>query len=114
MSKQTRKEKKEQEARILAEMKAALEEAEREDNALALSETDETQSAPQTPPAPQEPVYHCKRCRSEMKKGVCPVCGFTMYVPIDEKKAGKIKLVLTAVGMVVFAVLFIWLQIKKG
>ncbi|MBQ7368373.1 MAG: hypothetical protein IJW60_01525 [Clostridia bacterium] len=110
MAKQTRKEKKAEEARVLAEMRAALEEAEREENAEQEPEnqTDEYMGAPQTP------VYHCKRCRSEMKNGVCPVCGFRMYVPMDEKKAGKIKLALTAVGMVVFVALFIWLQIKKG
>ena len=112
MNRQTRKEKKAEEARILAEMRAALEEAEREDakNAGETPETEETKPAS----APQAPVYHCKRCRSEMKNGTCPVCGFTMYVPMDEKKAGKIKLALTAVGMVVFVALFIYLQIKKG
>ena len=115
MKKLTRKEKKAEEARILAEMKAALEEAEREENA-ANEESDapaNVESASSSP-APQVPVYHCKRCRSEMNGGVCPVCGFTMYVPMDEKKANKIKLTLTAVGMVVFVALFIYLQIKKG
>lgn len=116
MKKQTRKEKKAEEARILAEMKAALEEAERaekEENGETAEE--ESACAPKREqPAFQEPIYHCRRCKTVMQKGVCPTCGFKMYVPMDEKKLGKIKLVLTAIGMAVFIALFIYIQIKKG
>ncbi len=117
MKKQTRKEKKAEEARVLAEMKAALEEAERAENAEN-GESGAEESAP-TPaqnekPTPQEPTYHCRRCRTVMQKGVCPTCGFKMYVPMDEKKLGKIKLVLTAVGMAIFLAIFLYIQIKNG
>ncbi len=118
MKKQTRKEKKEEKARVLAEMKAALEEAERAEKAENGGNAAKEESAPtptQKPqPAPQEPTYHCRRCRTEMKNGVCPTCGFKMYVPMDEKKLGKIKLVLTAVGMAIFIAIFLYIQIKNG
>ena len=59
-------------------------------------------------------TLHCKRCKTEMKDGVCPACGFRVYVPMDEKKQNKIKLVLTCVFMAIFVVLFVVLQIKNG
>ena len=113
MKKQTRKEKKAEEARILAEMKAALEEAERAENE---EKGEESTCAPkrEEQSAPQEPTYHCRRCKTVMQKGVCPTCGFKMYVPMDEKKLGKIKLVLTAVGMAIFLAIFLYIQIKNG
>lgn len=120
MKKQTRKEKKAEEARILAEMKAALEEAERAENAgNAENEKMEGEKTGACTPArsgnvSQEPTYHCRRCKTVMQKGVCPTCGFKMYVPMDEKKLSKIKLVLTAVGMAIFVAIFIYLQIKKS
>ena len=116
MHKQTRKEKKADKARVLAEMKAALEEAERAENIKNGENGTEEKSAP-TPkmqPKPQEPAYHCRRCKAVMKNGVCPTCGFKMYVPMDEKKLGKIKLILTAVGMAIFVAIFLYIQIKKG
>ncbi len=113
MKKLTRKEKKAEEARVLAEMKAALDEVEREERGDTETETEtavETESTPQT----QAPTCHCRRCKTVMQNGVCPTCGFKMYVPMDEKKLGKIKIALTAIGMAVFVLLFIYLQIKKG
>lgn len=113
MKRRTRKEKRAEEARVLAEMKAALEEAERAENGGAGEESVPT-PAQNEQSAPQEPTYHCRRCKTLMQNGVCPVCGFKMYVPMDEKKLGKIKLVLTTVGMAIFLAIFIYLQIKKG
>ena len=57
---------------------------------------------------------HCKRCKTLMKNGVCPACGFTVYVPMSEEKRTKIKLTLTVVALVVFIVIFVALQFKKG
>ena len=110
MKRQTRKEKRAEEARILAEMKAAIEEAERAENA----ENWEAQIEESAPVQTAKPTYHCRRCKAVMQNGVCPVCGFKMYVPMDEKKLGKIKLVLTAVGMAIFLAIFLYIQIKKG
>lgn len=117
MEKQTRKEKKAEEAHILAEMKAALEEAECAENGANEKENErenETQTPLEATPAKQEHVYHCRRCKTEMVNGVCPACGFKIYVPMDAKKLGKIKLVLTAVGMAIFIGIFLYLQIKNG
>lgn len=115
MNKQTKKEKKAEETRILAEMKAALEEAERADN-MTNGEKEVEESAPvqKSQTKPQESTYHCRRCRTVMQNGVCPTCGFKMYVPMDEKKLGKIKLILTAVGMAIFLAIFLYIQIQKG
>ena len=93
-------------------MKAALEEAERAEKGEDEGEESALTPAPAT--TPQEPTYHCRKCRTVMQKGVCPACGFKMYVPMDEKKLSKIKLVLTAVGMAIFVAIFIYLQIKKS
>ena len=112
MKKQTRKEKKAEEARVLAEMKAALEEAERAETGAEEESAPAPTQKPQ--PTPQAPTYHCRRCKTVMQNGVCPTCGFKMYVPMDEKKLGKIKLVLTAVAMAVFVAIFLYIQIKKG
>ena len=59
-------------------------------------------------------TMHCKRCKTEMENGVCPHCGFRVYVPMDSGKRSKIKLVLTGVFMAIFVVLFVVLQFKKG
>ena len=120
MHKQTRKEKKADKARVLAEMKAALEEAERAENMEKGENVPEEENAPapkaqpNPQPKPQEAAYHCRRCKTVMQNGICPTCGFKMYVPMEEKKLSKIKLVLTAVGMAIFVAIFLYIQIKKG
>lgn len=115
MKKQTRKEKKAEEARVLAEMRAALEEAEREERGYTDTETEtQIEKGKANTPQTQAPVYHCRRCKTAMQNGVCPTCGFKMYVPMDEKKLGKIKVVLTAIGMALFLVIFLYLQMKNG
>ena len=114
MNKPTKKEKKAEQARMLAEMKAALEEAERAEQGEKEEKEEKSASAPTTAPVPKETGYHCRKCRAVMQNGVCPTCGFKMYVPMDEKKLGKIKLVLTVVGMAIFLAIFLYIQIKKG
>lgn len=59
-------------------------------------------------------VIHCKRCKTVMQKGVCPTCGFRMYVPMDKKKRDKIKLIATCVCMAAFVILFLIMQIRNG
>ncbi len=87
----------EEERRILAELEDAVQK-ERE----AKEET----------PAQEEEIFHCRRCRAEMKKGVCPVCGYTMYVGMSEKERKKIRRIVTVVALVIFAALFLILQLK--
>ncbi|MBQ8295072.1 MAG: hypothetical protein IJX87_01415 [Clostridia bacterium] len=59
-------------------------------------------------------TLHCRKCRTEMKDGVCPTCGFKMYVPMDPKKRDKIRLILTAVMIAAFVVIFVAMQIAKS
>jgi predicted RNA-binding Zn-ribbon protein involved in translation (DUF1610 family) len=59
-------------------------------------------------------TMHCRRCRTLMENGVCPTCGFKTYVPMDEGKRKKIKMVGTAIGLAVFIVIFLVVQFTKG
>ena len=101
MSKQTRKEKREEEKRIIAEMESALPKKEEENEKVSYGE-----DLPET--------LHCKRCKTELSNGVCPVCGFRIYVPMEKKKRDKIRTVVTVISMAIFVILFLLLQIKKG
>ena len=104
MSKQTRKEKREEEARILAEMDAAMAE-----QGLPLL----------TKPPKQEEKYareydstmpkkiHCRRCKTLMEKGVCPLCGYKLYVPMNKEKQRKIKWIATGILLAVFAAILV-------
>ena len=120
MSKQTRKQKREEERRILAEMDAAmLEQREAQGEDVQAQET----TAKDTPkkrkwgqmddPTPKR--LHCRRCNTLMEEnGYCQTCGYKVYMPMDEKKRNKVKLILTVVFVVVFVALLIGLQIKNG
>ena len=56
----------------------------------------------------------CPRCKMPMQEDErCATCGFKKYVPLDEKKRNKIKLITTIIAMVVFVVIFVILQFKK-
>ncbi len=108
MSKLTREEKKAEEARVIAEMEEAMQE-----NANA---TPEAESEPQ--PTKRWSAFedatpenlHCRRCHTLMENGVCPTCGFKVYVPMDEKKRNKIRLI---VGGVCVAAFLIWFLITQ-
>ena len=114
MSKQTRQQRKEEERQIIEQMKAALAEADAQEQAEQPSAQAETNTQPQKQSVfditPQ--VLHCKRCKTEMKNGKCPTCGFEMYVPMSKEKRDKIKLYATIVGMALFVVIFIITRIK--
>ena len=62
----------------------------------------------------QPETVHCRRCKTVMENGVCPTCGFKIYVPMDEQKRKKIKAVGTAIGFAVFIVLFVVMQFMKN
>ncbi len=107
MPKKTRKEKREEERRIIEEFEAALKEERGEtpeEGALRSVGEEETGEQPK--------ILHCKRCKTEMVNGKCPVCGFTVYQPMDEKKRQKIKGILTAVLLGVFIAVFVLMQLK--
>lgn len=57
---------------------------------------------------------HCRQCKTLMENGVCPTCGYKMYVPMDPKKRDKIRLILTGIFIAAFVVIFVALQIARG
>ncbi len=57
---------------------------------------------------------HCKKCKTLMENGVCPKCGFHVYVPMDKKKQDKIKLILTVIAMAVLVAMVVGIQISKS
>ena len=110
-----RKQKREEEAKIIAQMQEALAQD---------SQTEEQELQEQTPVLEKRKTnffdsttpeqVHCKRCKTLMENGTCPTCGFKIYVPMDQKKRDKIRLVTTVVAMAVFLVLFLIMQIQKS
>lgn len=113
MSKQTRQQKKEEEKRIIAEMESALAEEktqEKPEDEPSKRNVEKKQTYDETMPKD----IHCKRCKTLMKKGVCPTCGFRIYVPMDKKKRDKAKLILAVVFMAAFLVMFILSQMKNS
>ena len=115
MQKQTRRERREEEARIVAEMDEAMQSQTQD----AEAQTEEESKEAKTPrrymydeTTPQQ--IHCRRCKTLMENGVCPVCGYRIYVPMAKEKRDKIRTIVAAVCMVAFIVLFVLLQAKKG
>ncbi len=104
MSKQTRQQKKEEEKRIIAEMEEALREAKGESAEEALPEKSGKKQIYATEPK----QIHCRRCKTLMENGVCPACGYKIYMPMDDKKRNKIRLiaaiVFVVIGVIVFAI----------
>ncbi len=103
------KKRKEREAEILKEM----------DEAMAEQQAQRGESAPKEKfklygifeeKTPE--TLHCSRCRTELKDGVCPTCGFKTYVPMDEKKRKRIRWILTAVFLVGALVILLVTQLK--
>ena len=81
---------KEEEKRILAEMDEAM-------KAL---------SGEEQPSAPSQKLY-CRRCKTELNaNGVCPVCGYRVYMPMDEQKRKRIRFIVATACIVGFLILF--------
>ena len=92
---------KEQEKRILAEMDAEMKKQEAE---TGVKPTDGT---------PVRKMY-CPRCKGVMENGVCGTCGHKVYIPMDDKKRNKIRLIVGIVCVVAFVAVFVALQFKQG
>ncbi len=117
--KKTKAEKRAEEARIIAEMDEAMQGVRQNQTA----QTD-VEKSPENPPKAKRKArgvaegdmpekLHCKRCKTLMENGVCPTCGFKVYIPMQAEKRNKIKLILTAVLMVAFVALFVVMQFIK-
>jgi len=119
MSKQTRKERKEEERRIVAEMEEAMQvyEKAQQEQAEQGESPENEQSAPKNRGIYDDTMpeqIHCRHCRTLMENGVCPNCGFRIYVPMAKEKRDKIRLITAGICMGIFVVLFIISQIQKG
>ena len=90
--------KKLEEEKIIAEMEEAMKE--KEEKATASEKTVEEQTQ----------QYHCRKCKTLMENGVCPTCGFRIYMGMDKDKQKKIRLIT---GIVCLAVLLVILLIKS-
>ncbi len=95
-----RKQRKEEERRILAEFDQAV----AAKTEASVEKTDEVGNGE---------VYHCKRCKTKLEGGVCPTCGFTLYQPMKEEKRKKIRNIVTICCVVGFVVLFFALRLWK-
>ena len=90
--------KKLEEEKIIAEMEEAMKE--QKEQAVAGEETAQEQTQ----------QYHCRKCKTLMENGVCPTCGFRIYMGMDKDKQKKIRLIT---GIVCLAVLLVILLIKS-
>lgn len=115
--KTTARERRAEERQILAQMDEAMARAEQpqreKDSAAQPKKQPKTKNTRKYDDSMPQQV-HCKRCRTLMENGVCPACGFKIYVPMDEEKRKKIKLITTVVAVVVFIALFVALQFKNS
>lgn len=107
--KKTKAEKREEEARIIAEMDEALQQAKAENEKTETPAKKQKRKPIEDEDMPSK--LHCKRCKTLMENGVCPTCGFTVYIPMEKEKRNKIKLVVTAVAMAIFVIVFVITQI---
>ncbi len=107
MNKQTRKQRKEEERRILAELDEALAE---EKQSKAPTENDERRYVCD---GTQPERIHCRRCKTLMEKGVCPTCGYRIYTPMSEAQRKKTRGIVAVVCIGVFVVLFFALRLWK-
>jgi len=91
-----------EEEKILAEMDEAMKEkAKEEENKPKLSAILQDKTPEQ---------IHCRKCQTLLQDGVCPTCGFRMYVGMDKEKQKKIRLIT---GGICLLVLLAILLLKK-
>ncbi len=95
-----RKEKRAQEAQILKE----LDEAVARERAERGEDIPDKGAGGEFIPQKQE-VIHCKRCKTKMEGGVCPVCGYKIYQPMTEERRKKIRTILTLACLGIFLVI---------
>ncbi len=106
-----RKERKEEERRILAELDEAVA-LEREQAAEKREEQTAKEERRGDFYASADPEkVHCRRCKTLMENGVCPTCGYKMYVPMTDAQRRKTRGVVAAVCIGVFVLLFLLLKL---
>ena len=95
-----KKQKKEEEAKILAQMEEAMREDEQSDAenkpkrvGIFKDKTPET--------------WHCHKCGVLMENGKCPQCGHTVYVPMDDKKKKTVRWIVGGVCIAALVIVFL-------
>ena len=73
-----KKTKKELEQEMIAQMEEALQ----EQKAAQVQAQAETEGEE---PKQETPQFHCRKCKTLMKDGKCPACGYTDYVYFSKK-----------------------------
>ena len=111
--KTTARERRAEERKILVQMNEAMSEKQEKTPSEQSKKQQKKQQTRKYDDTMPEKV-HCKRCKTLMENGVCPVCGYRIYVPMAKEKRDKIRTIVAAVCMVAFIVLFVLLQAKKG
>lgn len=114
-----RKTRKEEEKRIIAEMDEAMRAVRGEaqaseqntidtiDTTQNTTERTDDRTAQKPSQKPSQKLY-CRRCKSELgANGVCRVCGYRVYMPMDENKRKKIRLIVAGVCIVGFLILYL-------
>ncbi len=115
-SKERRKQKREEERRMLADFDAAVaaeKEGKAERGEAEKSSAEAKRSRESFYSSTQPTSLHCRRCKTLMEEGKCPVCGYKTYMPMTEEKRKRVKGILTAVFLGVFLVLFIALRLWR-
>ena len=109
MSKNQKRNRREEERLMIEEMEKALAENEGREYIPQEQKTREQRRkesrASYGEGVPQK--IHCRRCKTLMENGVCPSCGFRVYVPMDKKKQEKIRLIVAGVCIAVLVVIFV-------
>lgn len=103
---------KKEEQKIIAQMQEAMEEKKKAEEASARAHEERLNERKRWYDSKVPETLHCRRCKSVMKDGVCPTCGFKMYVPMDKQKQQKIRLIAGGICLIIFAVLFVLSQAR--
>ena len=93
-----KQQKKEEEAKILAQM----------DEAMREKETQNPENAPKRVGLVKDKTpatVHCHKCGTLMEEGKCPNCGHTIYTPMDEKTQKTIRWIFGGICLVVLLVI---------
>ena len=123
MGKKQKRNRREEERRIIAEMQAAV--FEENANTGGLSEIESAENSAEKQPTKAQikrekknhgydetmpEKLHCPRCKTLMEKGVCPSCGYRVYVPMDKKKRDRVRMIVAIVCIVGFLIIYLATQ----
>ena len=95
---------KEQEKEILAQMEEAVNEEKKQADGKETPSKSSKLAELFKDKTPEQ--IHCRKCNTLMENGKCPSCGHSIYVPMDATKQMKIRLIIGAIGVAIFLIVF--------